>query len=76
LEITGIRETEPQRYEPYTKDDDKLVDGVLRIILDIRKQARISKNFALSDQIRDGLNSLGIKVIDTPEATRWSKSDE
>ena len=39
-------------------------DSVLEILLNIRNDARIKKDFDLSDSIRDQLNKLGIKVYD------------
>ncbi|MEN6618740.1 MAG: cysteine--tRNA ligase [Rikenellaceae bacterium] len=49
-----------------------VLNGVINIILDIRKQAKANKNFAASDHIRDQLNSLGIQIKDTKEGTDWS----
>ena len=39
-------------------------DSVLEILLNIRDDARIKKDFDLSDSIRDQLNKLGIKIYD------------
>lgn len=36
-----------------------------------RKQARVDKDWARSDEIRDELNELGISVMDTPNGTEW-----
>lgn len=43
--------------------DDKL-DGVMQLLLDIRKGARKKKDYATSDQIRDTLKEIGIVVKD------------
>lgn len=39
-------------------------DGLLDLILEIRNQLRSEKNYKLSDEIRDRLNSLGIEIND------------
>ncbi len=49
-----------------------VLDGVINIVLDMRKQAKANKDFAASDQIRDKLTSLGIKIKDTKDGTEWN----
>ena len=49
-----------------------VLNGVVNMILDMRKQAKANKDFAASDQIREKLNSLGIEIKDTKEGTEWS----
>jgi cysteinyl-tRNA synthetase len=46
--------------------DQGLVDQLMSFVLDIRKEARANKNWALADRIRDGLSQLGIQVKDHP----------
>lgn len=50
----------------------EVLNGVVNMILDMRKQAKANKDFAASDQIREKLNSLGIEIKDTKEGTEWS----
>ena len=42
------------------------------MLIEMRKQARDNKNFALSDQIRDQLVALGIQLKDGKEGTTFS----
>jgi cysteinyl-tRNA synthetase len=53
--------------------DTQTVDGLMRLILDIRGQARAQKDFATSDKIRDALTEVGITVKDGKEGVTWSK---
>ena len=53
--------------------DDALVDGLMQLILDIRSDARKTKNWGVADKIRDALKSLNIVVEDGKEAARWSR---
>lgn len=39
-----------------------------------RNQARVNKNYARSDEIRDNLLKLGIHIQDTPSGTNWEVS--
>jgi cysteinyl-tRNA synthetase len=50
--------------------NDKLEGTVM--LIEMRKQARDNKNFALSDQIRDQLIALGIQLKDGKEGTTFS----
>ena len=50
---------------------DKL-EGTVNMLIEMRKQARENKNFALSDQIRDQLVGLGIQLKDGKEGTTFS----
>jgi cysteinyl-tRNA synthetase len=52
-------------------NNDKL-EGTVKMLIDMRKQARENKNFALSDQIRDQLIALGIQLKDGKEGTTFS----
>ncbi|MFV8334635.1 cysteine--tRNA ligase [Flavobacterium sp. RSP29] len=51
--------------------NDKL-EGTVNMLIEMRKQARDNKNFALSDQIRDQLIALGIQLKDGKEGTTFS----
>jgi cysteinyl-tRNA synthetase len=50
------------------------LDGVINLVLAQRTAARDRKDFAASDQIRDGLAALGISIEDTAQGPRWSIS--
>ena len=50
------------------------LDGVIQLALAQRTAARERKDFAASDQIRDGLTALGIIIEDTAQGPRWSIS--
>jgi cysteinyl-tRNA synthetase len=48
------------------------VDGLVRIALEQRREARERKDFAAADAVRDGLKAAGILVEDTPSGPRWT----
>jgi len=46
-------------------------EGLIRLLIDLRAQARADKNFQLSDLIRDRLSELGVTVEDRADGTIW-----
>ncbi|NJN08413.1 MAG: cysteine--tRNA ligase [Richelia sp. RM1_1_1] len=53
---------------------DGLSDEQVEEKIQQRQQARITKNFAESDRIRDELQAQGITLIDSREGTKWHRS--
>lgn len=53
-------------------DQNQVVKGLMELILDIRKEARVKKDFSTSDQIRNALQKLNISVKDTKDGVDWS----
>ena len=52
--------------------DDALMQGVMELVIEMRKDARLKKDFAASDKIRDTLKNIGIQLKDGKEGTSWS----
>ncbi len=50
----------------------QLVDDLMQVILEIRKNARTNKDWATSDKIRDELARVKISVKDTKDGASWS----
>jgi cysteinyl-tRNA synthetase len=50
---------------------DKLVAGLMQLLLDLRADARKAKNFAVADQIRQRLAAIGVTLEDRPGGTGW-----
>jgi cysteinyl-tRNA synthetase len=53
------------------RTDDTLVNGLVQLLIDLRNQARKSKNFGLGDQIRKRLADIGVTLEDRPGGTGW-----
>jgi cysteinyl-tRNA synthetase len=51
--------------------DMRLTDALIRLLIEIRMQARAEKNFGRADQIRDQLKALGVILEDRPEGTTY-----
>ncbi len=52
-------------------DNSRMLSEVIDLVLDIRTQAKQSKDWTTSDRIRDGLGSIGIKVKDRKDGSDW-----
>ncbi len=65
FDVLGLQETSA------ASSDDKLTDTV-QLLITLRNEARAQKNFALSDQIRDQLNEIGIHLKDSKDGTTFS----
>jgi cysteinyl-tRNA synthetase len=73
LEVLGCDPFDPAFVSAGTSEDmNTALDGVIQLALAQRAAARERKDFAASDQIRDGLAALGITIEDTAQGPRWS----
>jgi len=52
----------------------ELLDGLVALALEQRAAARVRKDFAAADAIRDQIAALGVVIEDTAAGTRWSFS--
>ena len=59
--------------EPEPELDEDLA-AYMTDMLEKRKAARAAKDFAEADRIRDEIHAKGIKLIDTPQGTKWEKA--
>jgi cysteinyl-tRNA synthetase len=56
-----------------TEADNKKLQGVMQLLVDIRKEARAKKDFLTSDKIRNQLQQLGIALKDEKDGSiSWS----
>jgi cysteinyl-tRNA synthetase len=55
-----------------SQDNSEKINGVVTLLIKLRKEARENKDWALSDQIRDELIVLGIQLKDGKEGTTFT----
>ena len=53
-------------------DDSELVNKLMRLLIELRTNARQSKDFAVADKIRKDLAAIGITLEDRPTGTEWT----
>ncbi|MBK9723033.1 MAG: cysteine--tRNA ligase [Saprospiraceae bacterium] len=54
--------------------DSSTLDGLMQLIIELRKTARENKDWGSSDKIRDMLKAAGIQLKDGKEGTEWMRS--
>jgi len=65
--VLGLKDEEVQ-----DSDSGKIISGLMDMVLEQRAEAKASKNWTVSDHIRDKLSELGISVKDTKDGAEWS----
>ena len=53
--------------------DDEFVAGLMGLVLELRGEARTTKNWPMSDKIRDRLKALKVVVEDRPDGVAWRR---
>ena len=76
-EVLGILPTPEEAISRY---EDKMlrrseIAARVESLLEMRKSARVSKNWVESDRFRDELTEIGVVVEDGPERTKWRISE-
>ncbi|MBT7674319.1 MAG: cysteine--tRNA ligase [Oceanospirillaceae bacterium] len=71
--ILGLLELNPQAYLKGEAGEGDLADANVEALVVQRQQAKLDRNFALSDQIRDQLKVAGIVLEDSKEGTAWKR---
>ena len=66
FDVLGLKD------ETETENNSEKLEGVVKILINMRNEARANKDFAMSDQIRDQLIALGIQLKDGKDGTSFS----
>ncbi len=69
FDILGLKASESDN-----SSNQAVTSGVIDLLLEIRQEAKASKNWALSDKIRNQLTELGVVVKDTKDGYEWKIS--
>ncbi len=65
FEVLGLRD------ESKSMAGSDVIEGLMNLIIDIRRSARENKDWATSDKIRDELKAVGVEIKDTKEGVEW-----
>ena len=69
--LLGLFRPELQQQQP--AESSGFVDQLMKLLIDVRQQARESKNFATADAIRKGSTAIGVTREDRADGTLWRK---
>ena len=72
-ELAGVLGVFRGPIEKAAGGDDEFVGQLMQLIIELRAEARKTKNWGMADQIRDGLAALNVTLEDRPEETLWRR---
>lgn len=77
LDIFGLDPLAPHWYRESGRSDaaHQALSGLVEGLLEQREQARVQRDFATADAVRDRLQACGIAVEDTPDGPMWTLKD-
>ncbi|HEX4129647.1 MAG TPA: cysteine--tRNA ligase [Pirellulales bacterium] len=58
--------------QPKAAGGGELADRLMKLLIELRAEARKTKNFAMADRIRNGLTEIGVTLEDRATGTSWS----
>jgi cysteinyl-tRNA synthetase len=67
FDILGLKD------ESSVQKDEKLTDDLMKIIIDLRQDAKNKKDFPTSDKIRNMLKEAGVGLKDLKEGAEWRR---
>jgi cysteinyl-tRNA synthetase len=70
----GIRFDDGTGSQGAAQAEHDVLDGLVRMLIDMRQEARNDREWAKADAIRDKLGAIGVTLEDGPEGTRWRLS--
>jgi cysteinyl-tRNA synthetase len=73
MDVIDLIKESGKRHLSYSIDFDELVEGLMQTILDLRKEAKLNKDWPTADKIRNDLGEMNIEVKDTKEGAVWNK---
>ena len=73
LGVLGCDPFDPN-YSEQSTTNPEVIGGLVELALEQRAAARLRKDFAAADAIRDQIAALGVVIEDTATGTRWSVS--
>jgi len=59
---------------PHASSGPDMMDGVMQVLIELRKELRKRKMYDLADAVRDKLAAQGIKLEDTAEGAKWKRT--
>ena len=71
--VLGIFLQPPPRSTSDDSGTEVLLDQVIRLLIELRREARERKDYATGDAIRDRLGDLGVALLDRKEGTHWER---
>ena len=72
--LLGLLQQSPESYLQHASDGEISAEAIEALIAE-RREARLAKDFARSDEIRDQLATQGVVLKDGPQGTQWYRDN-
>lgn len=72
-DLLGILQNDPQDWFQAASSDDAISAEAIEALIEERQQAKLDKNYARADEIREELASQGVVLEDAREGTTWRR---
>ena len=71
--LLGILQQDPEAWLQGTDSDDAISAAEIEALIAERQEAKLAKNYARADEIREQLSAAGVVLEDSREGTRWKR---
>jgi len=71
--LLGILEQDPESWLQGAASEEDISAGEVEALIEERRQAKLDKNYARADEIRQSLLDRGVVLEDSREGTRWKR---
>jgi cysteinyl-tRNA synthetase len=72
--LLGILEQDPESWLQDAASDDAISPEKIEVLVAERQAAKLAKNYARADEIREELAAAGVVLEDSREGTRWRRA--
>ena len=62
----------PPKQSNNSDGTNDILEGLMHLLIQVREVARVKRDFAMSDSVRNGLTQIGIALQDGKEGTTWT----
>ena len=74
--LLGILEQDPEEWLQGATSDDAISAADIEALIDERQQAKLDKDYARADEIRQDLLGQGVVLEDSREGTKWKRKSD
>ncbi|MEH6581655.1 MAG: cysteine--tRNA ligase [Halioglobus sp.] len=75
-QLLGVLQQDPQQWLHGAASDDLISAEEVEALIEERQQAKLDKNYARADEVRDLLLEQGIVLEDSREGTKWKRRSD
>ena len=74
--LLGILQQDPQQWLQGASSDDDISAEAIEALIVERQEAKLAKNYARADEIREELSAAGVVLEDSREGTQWKRGSD